>query len=140
MRSTCKTRVLIIPRKSKVNDFRYIQFSRHDTVWDLYIRLINIVSTSNFRLWKLNSQTRSFNDLFNDIKIQYETTKKITIDGEQIKYSTENIMTLNLNTGSLLIVEELPLDSQEFAFQSTLNADLEMGNERSKTGRSEDLK
>ena len=135
-----KTRVLIIPRKSKVNDFKYIQFSRHDAVWDLCIRLLNTAGTGKFRLWKLDNQTRSFDDLFNDINAQYKETKKFSIDGEQIEYSTENVMSLNLNPDSLLIVEKLPGDSQEFAFNSTSNQDEELKDESSKTESNGDLK
>ena len=99
---------------------------------------MSTVGTSKFRLWKLDNQTKSFDDLFNDIKIQYETTRTVTIDGEQIEYSAENVMTLNLKTDSLLIVEGLPLDRQEFAFRTTLNADVELEDKRLKTGSKED--
>ena len=103
-----KTQVLIIPKISHVNDFKYIQFSRYDVVRDLFIRLADAAGTNNFRLWKLDNQTRSFDDLFTDIKTQYENGRKVIIDGEQIEYSTENVMSLNLSPNSLLILEGLP--------------------------------
>ena len=125
--------MLIIPRTPNVTNFKYIQFSRHDTVRDLYVRLLDSVGTSNFRLWKLENQTESFESIFNDIKTQYETTKRVYINGEQIESSTANVMTLNLDADSLLIIEKLPMKSQEFAFRSTLNTEVETKDENSKT-------
>ena len=101
---------------------------------------MNIAGTSKFRLWKLDNQTRSFDDLFNDISTQYLETKKVIIDGEQIEYNTENVMSLNLNPDSLLIVERLSDDSQEFAFKSTSNPDEELKDESSETESNGDLK
>ena len=98
----------IIPKWSDVTDFEYIQFSRHDTVRDLYVRLLDSIGTSNFRLWKLENQIESFKSIFNNIKTQYERTKRVYINGEQIESSIANVMTLNLDEDSLLIVEKIP--------------------------------
>ena len=110
----------------------------------MYVQLLDSVGNSNFRLWKLENQTESFKSIFNDINTQYITTKKVYINGKQIESSTANVMTLNLDEDSLLIVENLPDSSNEFAFQAIekikMKDEIEMNDFETKNGNNRDLK
>ena len=128
-----KVRVLIITKAKGVVDSKFIQFSRHDTVGDFYIRAMKIICTSDFKLWKLDAQNTSLYSLLNDIQRTFEEQNEFHLDAEQIKYSTQNIMTLNIDSHSLLIIEKLSIDDDEPDFQTLTqtyqDADVEVEND-----------
>ena len=110
--------MLIITKAKGVVGSKFIQFSRHDTVGDLYRRAMEIICTSDFNLWKLDIQNTSLDSLLNDIHKAFEEEKEFLIDREQIKFSNQSIMTLNIDSNSLLIIEKLFIDGDEPDFQT----------------------
>ena len=125
-----KVRVLIITKAKGVVGSKFIQFSRHDAVGDLYIRAMEIICTSDFRFWKLDIQNTSLDSLLNDIQRAFEEQNEFLLGAEQIKYNTQNIMTLNIDSHSLLIIEKLFIDGDEPDFQTWIqtyqDADVKM--------------
>ena len=113
-----KVRVLIITKAKGVVGSKFIQFSRHDAVGDLYNRAMEIICTSDFSLWKLDIQNTSLDSLLNDIQKAFEEEKELPIDREQIKFSNQSITTLNIDEHSLLIIEKLFIDGDEPDFQT----------------------
>ena len=113
-----KVRVLIITKAKGVVGSKFIQFSRYDTVGDFYKRAMEIICTSDFILWKLVAQNTSLDLLLNNIQKAFEGENEFLLDAEQIKYNTQNIMTLNIDSHSLLIIEKLSIDGDELDFQT----------------------
>ena len=111
---------------------KFIQFSKYDTVGDLYRRAMEIICTNDFYLWKLDIQHTSLDSLLNDIQKAFEEEREFLIDREQIKFSNQNIMTLNIDSYSLLIIVKLSIDGDEPDFQTLTqtyqDADAEVDN------------
>ena len=75
-----KVRILTIPDWSGHTDFEVVQFSVHDTVSDLYNRLIDSAETENKVLLKVVDQEVDVHITIKKIKYNYIQSKKLKID------------------------------------------------------------
>ena len=100
-------RILTIPDWSGHNDFEVVQFSAHDTVSDLYNRLIDCAETEFKALLKVVIQEEQVHITIKKIKYYYNDTKKLKIEWTKLEPSEENVMSLGLNEHSLLIIQDL---------------------------------
>ena len=82
-----KVYILTIPRSKEKDSFEVMQFSKYDTVEDLFKRVEKAIGTDEFRLWKMKMPDLSFEEFVGLIKLQYESDRQVMIDGELIDNS-----------------------------------------------------
>ena len=102
-----KIAVLTIPDWSENNKIEVVQYSKYDTVEDLYLRLIDPASSDLKVLWRVVYQKTSVLDIIKNVKDYYNKNKRIQIWRKRINPCKNSVMTLDLNKHSILIIENI---------------------------------
>ena len=100
------------PNLSQYSGWEVIQYSKYDTVKNLYNRLINPENSEDYVLYKIMNQEQNIDLLIQRIKDNYSKNWELSIDREIVISSDENVMSLGLDDNSLLIIENLELKSR----------------------------
>ena len=97
---------------SQNSGWEVIQYSKHDTVKNLYNRLINPENSEDYVLYKIMNQGQNIDRLIQRIIDNYSKNWELDIDRETVVSSDDNVMSLGLDDNSLLIIENLELKSR----------------------------
>ena len=90
--------VIVFPDNFKFCWTLLLQYSKYDTVRDLFSRIANSIETEHFRLWKVDKSCKPVSSFISSISSQYENTNSVNIRGDIISNSDQNIMDLKLDT------------------------------------------
>ena len=115
-------RIVKYPGWTEDSIYEVVQFSRHDTISDLYSRLIDPDNSESQQLWvviKLNDSCIFF---INGIKEYDKQRKKFKINWKKVESSDNNMMSFGLNKDSILILITQEIKNEEW-YTSLTNYD-----------------
>ena len=109
--------MIVFPYNFNLNCTLLLQYSKYDTVRDLFSRIANSIETEHFRLWKVDKSSKPVSSFLSSINSQYENTNSVYVPGDIIANSDKNIMSLELENKFLLLIERAPKGTQNFCFK-----------------------
>ena len=101
-----KVDVLVYSINSTWTNYELLQYSKYDTVEDLFNRISDYWQNESFALWNTKKSNKSAYSFISSLKTQFKNSKFANIDGEEIQNTEDNIMTLGLDDKRLLIIEK----------------------------------
>ena len=101
-----KVDVLVYSINSTWTNYELLQYSKYDTVEDLFNRISDDWENESFALWNTKKSNKPAYSFISSLKTQFENLKFAYIDGEEIQNTEDNIMTLGLDDKRLLIIEK----------------------------------
>ena len=111
--------VLVFPANPGQKSYQLLQYSKYDTIEDLFARILDSIDTRYFQIWNTNKPSKSSLSFISSLNNQFAATQTVVVEGEEIKSSRDCIMTLGLGYKSLLIVEKLCGKPLHFCFISS---------------------
>ena len=108
--------VIVFPDNLNLNCTLLLQYSKYDTVRDLFRRIASSIETEHFRLWKVDKFRKPVSLFLSSIYSQYENANSVYIPGDIIANSDQNIISLELENKFLLLIERAPKGTQDFWF------------------------
>ena len=99
--------VLVFPANPGQKSYQLLQYSKYDTIEDLFARVYDSIETKYFQIWNTNKSSKLALSFISSMNKKFKETQTVDVEGEVIKASKDCIMTLGLGDKSLLIIEKL---------------------------------